>query len=43
VETAILKTLAAGTGMIKAAKMHGVGVGTVQRVAKAQSNETVRV
>jgi DNA invertase Pin-like site-specific DNA recombinase len=35
VETAIRKTLAAGTGMIKAAKMHGVGVGTVQRIARA--------
>jgi DNA invertase Pin-like site-specific DNA recombinase len=35
VETAIRATLAAGTGMIKAAKMHGVGVGTVQRIARA--------
>src|SRR5262249_13447379 len=34
VETAIKATLAGGTGMIKAAKMHGVGVGTVQRVAR---------
>jgi DNA invertase Pin-like site-specific DNA recombinase len=34
VETAIRATLAGGTGMIKAAKMHGVGVGTVQRVAR---------
>lgn len=35
VETAIRATRAAGTGMIKAAKMHGVGVGTVQRIARA--------
>jgi DNA invertase Pin-like site-specific DNA recombinase len=34
VETAIRETLAGGTGMIKAAKMHGVGVGTVQRIAR---------
>jgi DNA invertase Pin-like site-specific DNA recombinase len=35
VETAIRATLVAGTGMLKAAKMHGVGVGTVQRIARA--------
>jgi DNA invertase Pin-like site-specific DNA recombinase len=35
VETAIRKTLARGTGMIKTAKLHGVGVGTVQRIARA--------
>jgi DNA invertase Pin-like site-specific DNA recombinase len=35
VETAIRATLAAGTGMLKAAKMHGVGVGTIQRIARA--------
>jgi DNA invertase Pin-like site-specific DNA recombinase len=35
VETAIRKTLASGTGMIKTAKLHGVGVGTVQRIAQA--------
>jgi hypothetical protein len=35
VETAIRKTLASGTGMIKTAKLHGVGVGTVQRIARA--------
>ena len=35
VETAIRATLAGGTGMIRAAKMHGVGVGTVQRISKA--------
>jgi DNA invertase Pin-like site-specific DNA recombinase len=34
VETAIRATLAGGMGMIKAAKMHGVGVGTVQRIAR---------
>ena len=33
VERAIVATLRAGTGMIKTAKMHGVGVGTVQRLA----------
>ena len=35
VETAVRATLAGGTGMIKAAKLHGVGVGTVQRIARA--------
>ena len=34
VERAIVATLRAGTGMIKTAKMHGVGVGTVQRLAR---------
>ena len=32
VERAIVATLRAGTGMIKTAKTHGVGVGTVQRL-----------
>jgi DNA invertase Pin-like site-specific DNA recombinase len=35
VETAVRATLAGGTGMLKAAKLHGVGVGTVQRIARA--------
>ena len=35
IENAVRTTLAAGTGMLKAAKMHGVGVGTVQRIARA--------
>jgi DNA invertase Pin-like site-specific DNA recombinase len=35
IEAAIRATLAVGTGMIKAAKMHGVGVGTVQRIARS--------
>jgi DNA invertase Pin-like site-specific DNA recombinase len=34
VEAAVRATLASGTGIIKAAKLHGVGVGTVQRIAK---------
>ena len=34
VERAIMATLRAGTGMIKTAKTHGVGVGTVQRLAR---------
>jgi DNA invertase Pin-like site-specific DNA recombinase len=33
-EDAIRATLARGTGMIKAAKLHGVGVGTVQRISR---------
>ena len=33
IERAIMATLRAGTGMIKTAKTHGVGVGTVQRLA----------
>jgi len=37
IETAIRITLAAGTGMIRTAKRHGVGVGTVQRIAHAAS------
>jgi len=32
VVTAIRKTLAKGTGIIKTAKLHGVGVGTMQRI-----------
>jgi DNA invertase Pin-like site-specific DNA recombinase len=36
IETAIRTTLAGGTGMIKAAKMHGVGVGTVARISRAK-------
>ena len=35
VERAIVATLKAGTGMIKTAKTHGVGVGTVQRLKSA--------
>ena len=35
IETAVRATLASGTGMLKAAKMHGLGVGTVQRIARA--------
>ena len=35
IETAVRATLANGTGMIKAAKMHGVGVGTVVRISRA--------
>jgi DNA invertase Pin-like site-specific DNA recombinase len=35
VVTAIRKTLARGTGIIKTAKLHGVGVGTVQRIKAA--------
>jgi DNA invertase Pin-like site-specific DNA recombinase len=38
VENAVRTTLAAGTGMLKAAKMHGVGVGTVQRIARARGH-----
>jgi DNA invertase Pin-like site-specific DNA recombinase len=34
VESAIKATLAKGTGMIKAAKLHSVGVGTVQRISR---------
>jgi DNA invertase Pin-like site-specific DNA recombinase len=36
IETAIRTTLAGGTGMIKAAKMHGVDVGTVARISRAK-------
>ena len=35
VETAVRATLANGTGMMKAAKMHRVGVGTVVRISRA--------
>jgi len=35
IEAAVRATLASGTGMLKAAKMHGLGVGTVQRIARA--------
>jgi DNA invertase Pin-like site-specific DNA recombinase len=34
VEVAVRATLAGGTGIIRTAKLHGVGVGTVQRIAK---------
>ena len=34
VEAAVRATLAGGTGIIRTAKLHGVGVGTVQRIAK---------
>jgi DNA invertase Pin-like site-specific DNA recombinase len=37
VERAIVAMLRAGTGMIKTAKAHGVGVGTVQRLARVMS------
>ena len=37
VENAVRTTLAAGTGMLKTARLHGVGVGTVQRIARARS------
>jgi DNA invertase Pin-like site-specific DNA recombinase len=33
-EAAVRATLASGTGIIKTAKLHRVGVGTVQRIAK---------
>jgi DNA invertase Pin-like site-specific DNA recombinase len=33
-ENAILVSLKGGAGMIKAARLHGVGVGTVQRISK---------
>jgi DNA invertase Pin-like site-specific DNA recombinase len=33
-EAAIRATLASGTGMLKAAKQHGVGSGTVQRISR---------
>jgi DNA invertase Pin-like site-specific DNA recombinase len=35
IETAVRATLANGTGMMKAAKMHRVGVGTVVRISRA--------
>jgi DNA invertase Pin-like site-specific DNA recombinase len=34
VENAVKATLSAGTGMLKTARLHGVGVGTVQRIAR---------
>ena len=40
VERAIVATLRAGTGMIKTAKTHGVGVGTVQRLARESRDVT---
>ena len=40
IETAIRTTLAGGTGMIKAAKMHGVGVDTVARISRAKEGIT---
>jgi DNA invertase Pin-like site-specific DNA recombinase len=40
VERAIVSTLRAGTGMIKTAKTHGVGVGTVQRLARESRDVT---
>jgi DNA invertase Pin-like site-specific DNA recombinase len=35
VEAAVRATLAGGTGIIRTARLHGIGVGTVQRIAKA--------
>jgi DNA invertase Pin-like site-specific DNA recombinase len=35
VENAVRTTLAAGTGMLRTARLHGIGVGTVQRIARA--------
>jgi DNA invertase Pin-like site-specific DNA recombinase len=35
VETAVRATLASGTGMMKTAKLHQVGVGTVVRISRA--------
>jgi DNA invertase Pin-like site-specific DNA recombinase len=35
IENAVRATLAAGTGMLKTARLHGIGVGTVQRIARA--------
>jgi DNA invertase Pin-like site-specific DNA recombinase len=34
VEAAVRATLAGGTGIIRTAKLHAIGVGTVQRIAK---------
>lgn len=39
-KTAIRTTLASATGMIKAAKMHGVGVDTVARISRAKEGIT---
>jgi hypothetical protein len=33
-ETAIRATLASGVDMLKTAKMHGIGCGTVQRISR---------
>jgi DNA invertase Pin-like site-specific DNA recombinase len=35
VEAAVRATLAGGTGIVRTAKLHGLGVGTVQRIAEA--------
>jgi DNA invertase Pin-like site-specific DNA recombinase len=35
IEAAVRATLASGTGILKTAKTHGLGVGTVQRIARA--------
>src|SRR5215475_2828050 len=35
IESAVRATLAGGTGMLKTARLHSVGVGTVQRIARA--------
>src|SRR5882757_9247850 len=35
VETAVRATLASGTGMLKTAKLHQIGVGTVMRISRA--------
>jgi DNA invertase Pin-like site-specific DNA recombinase len=35
VEAAVRVTLASGTGIVRTARLHGIGVGTVQRIAKA--------
>jgi DNA invertase Pin-like site-specific DNA recombinase len=34
IEAAVRATLASGTGIVRTARLHGVGVGTVQRIAK---------
>jgi DNA invertase Pin-like site-specific DNA recombinase len=34
VEAAVRATLAGGTGIVRTARLHGIGVGTVQRIAK---------
>jgi DNA invertase Pin-like site-specific DNA recombinase len=34
VEAAVRATLTSGTGIVRTARLHGVGVGTVQRIAK---------
>jgi DNA invertase Pin-like site-specific DNA recombinase len=35
IEAAVRATLAGGTGIVRTARLHGIGVGTVQRIAKA--------